>query len=88
MAIKVLEKKGMSMGDLMYQMNETAILKALDSPYVASIIDVLEDIDHVYIVQELIIGVSLYKLTMSRNSPDEKVTQSIFKHLISGLNHL
>lgn len=53
-AIKILIKKGMKLEDIEMQMNEVAIMRALNSPHVAAILDVFEDMEHLYIVQELI----------------------------------
>ena len=53
-AIKILIKKGMKMGELEMQMNEISIMRALNSPHVVAILDVFEDMEHLYIVQELI----------------------------------
>lgn len=42
------------MGELEMQMNEISIMRALNSPHVVTILDVFEDMEHLYIVQELI----------------------------------
>ena len=36
--------------ELLQQMSEIDILRALDSPHVAKVIDVFEDMDQIYIV--------------------------------------
>lgn len=58
-AIKVLNKKGLTLEDLEYQMNELGILKACHSRYVGAILDFFEDANHMYIVQEFIDGFNL-----------------------------
>ena len=49
-AIKVLNKKGLTLEDLEYQMNELGILKACHSRHVGTILDFCEDTNHMYIV--------------------------------------
>lgn len=73
--------------ELQQQMSEIGILRALNSPYVAAILDVFEDLEHIYIVQEFIDGSSLMDLAMKGNM-GERIVQAIMKGLVSGLCYL
>ena len=75
------------MAELKHQLNEISILRALHSPYIAAILDVFEDIDRIYIVQEFINGTNLFDFRM-KHSLTEKATKSIFKGLALGLQYL
>jgi serine/threonine protein kinase len=74
-----MEKK-----DLSHQMSEIAILQALDSPYIAKILDVFEDAHSIKIVQEFIEGCNLFKFATTKYCP-EKTSKQIMKGLASGL---
>lgn len=68
-------------------MSEIAILRALDCPQVAKLIDLFEDMEQLYIVQELIEGMSLSKVA-SNHCLNERNVQAIMKGLASGLRYL
>ena len=86
-AIKVLNKKGLTLEDLEYQMNELGILKACHSRHICAILDFFEDANHMYIVQEFIDGFNL--MAFYKGVPRiELASRKIMQGLAEGLQYL
>ena len=82
-----MNKKGLTLEDLEYQMNELGILRACRSKHVGAILDFFEDVNRMYIVQELIDGFNL--MTFLQGVPrQEKLTRKIIRGLVEGLKYL
>ncbi len=67
-AIKVLSKEEMTVGQLDRAMSEYSILKACKSPHIVQLLDVFEDQSNIYIVTEFIQGSSLIKIIQAAKS--------------------
>jgi serine/threonine protein kinase len=86
-AIKELNKKGMTEEELEFQMIELGILKSCFSKNVVEIIDVFEDVSVLQIVQEYIEGVDLctYLKVTQRT---EKLVKIIMRGILNGVGYL
>ena len=58
-AIKVLQRRGMKSSDLEFNLNEVGILSVVGSDHVPYLLDVFENFNLIFIVQEFIEGISL-----------------------------
>jgi serine/threonine protein kinase len=55
----VLQRRGMKSSDLEFNMNEVGILSVVGSDHVPYLLDVFENFNQIFIVQEFIEGISL-----------------------------
>ena len=86
-AIKVLSKEEMTVGQLDRAMSEYSILKACNkSPHIVQLLDVFEDQSSIYIVTEFIQGSSLIKIVQAAKS--EQIVKLMAVQLFEGLAYL
>jgi serine/threonine-protein kinase len=84
-AIKQVSRKQYPNFDFLAESN---ILKRLDHPMLVRIVDIFEDADNVYIVEDYIKGTDLKNLLRTQKCIDEKTLISWFKDLCSLLIYL
>ena len=86
-AIKVLSKEEMTVGQLDRAMSEYSILQACNkSPHIVQLLDVFEDQSSIYIVTEFIQGSSLIKIVQAAKS--EQIVKLMAVQLFEGLAYL
>ena len=86
-AIKVIKKSGMTNDDLAAQQIELGILKACNHQNISKIIDVFEDSNYLYIVQEMIIGMDLCKY-MIQGKRTEQENLKVMRKLFEGIDYM
>jgi serine/threonine protein kinase len=87
-AIKVLQRRGMKSTDLEFNLNEVGILSVVGSHYVPYLLDVYENFNQIFIVQEFVEGISLNQFSKIQENRNEGALKIIFKELINGLKGL
>ena len=87
-AIKVLQRRGMKSSDLEFNLNEVGILSVVGSDHVPYLLDVYENFNQIFIVQEFIEGISLNQYTKMSQNKYEIASKLIFKELLKGLKGL
>ena len=87
-AIKILPKVGMPRSELDLQLNEVEVLKVCSNhANIVHLLDVYENNDMIYIVQEYISGPNLMKY-FSRRPRSELSVKRVMHELFLGLQHL
>ena len=87
-AVKVTKKEDMEDGDRRKLLKEIEILKELDHPSIARVIDIYEDERKFYFVQEYLSGGGLFDSLIQNVGFSEHASAMIMKQLLSAIAYL
>jgi len=87
-AVKVTKKEDLEYGERKRLLQEIEILKELDHPSIARVIDIYEDKKKFYFVQEFLAGGGLFDSLIQNVGFTENASALIMKQLLSAIAYL
>lgn len=84
-AVKCLKKKGLDQENMKSIMSEFDALRKLDHPNLVKLIEIYEDKDYIFLVQEYLSGLQLYDELCVREKFSEEDARMVFKQALSAI---